>query len=65
MASTWQGFKKRRLRSALQRRHIIKTVQHRPNMNVRQQFRVSMKYANVMASYQVQMTSYHKKPVDL
>jgi len=77
MASNWQGFKQRRLCSALQRRHIIKTLQHTPNINVRQQFRVSMKYANAMASYQVQlvqrrctietegMTSYHKKPVDL
>jgi hypothetical protein len=55
MASTWQGFKERRLCSALLLRLSIKTVQLRPVTNVRQQLRVSMMYANAVASYQVQL----------
>jgi hypothetical protein len=55
MASTLQGVKERRLCSALLRRPSIETVQPRPVINVQQQFRASMMYANAMASYQVQL----------
>jgi hypothetical protein len=56
MVSTWQGFKQRPLCSELLGRPNIKTlVEHRSFINVWQQCRVSIKYANAIASYQVQL----------